>query len=128
MTKILVDTDILIDYTKGYDLALRTLLEKQAKGKVTLFVNSVVLAEFFSNGSLSNRKKYDKAVEFFGLFGFVEINKKAGLLAGELLREKKANFLGDALISATCLLEGMSLASRNKKHFAKIPNLKILEV
>ena len=128
MTKIFVDTDILIDYSKGYSQFLENLLEKQDQKQLELWVNPIVIAEFFTDSNLRNKEKLEKAKDFFGFFRVIEINKKIGLLAGEFLREEKVNFMGDALIAATCILEKIHLVTGNKKHFSKISSLDFFKV
>lgn len=123
MIKVLVDTDLLIDYSKGHSRFLEKLLQKQLKGELELYVNPIVVAEFFTDRGLKDKKKLVKAHEFFHLFGVIDINKKIGLLAGEFLRENRTSFLGDALIAATCICEGLQLATGNKKHFTKVSRL-----
>lgn len=118
MIKVLVDTDVLIDYSKGHDQLLGVLLEKQDDNELELWVNLVILAEFFSDKNLRDKNKFARAVEFTNLFRVAEIGKKIGLLAGKILREEKVNFIGDALITATCVSEKLLLATGNKKHFS----------
>lgn len=124
MIQVLVDTDVLIDYSKGFDRFLGDLLKRQTDGEVELYVNPVVLAEFLTDQKLRDKKKHAEAEDFFNLFGFKEINKKMGQRVGELLREKRVEFLGDAFLAATCLVDNLVLATKNKKHFKKVPQLK----
>jgi len=49
MDKVLVDTNVLIDYSKGKDASLGRLLEKQKQVKVELFVNPIVVTEFLTD-------------------------------------------------------------------------------
>jgi len=123
MIKVLVDTDVLIDYSKGHNQILGVLLEKQDNNELELWINPVVLAEFFNDIHLKKKDVLEKAMEFVSLFRIAEIGKKTGLLAGEILRERKANFLGDALIAGTCISEKLLLATGNKKHFSEISGL-----
>lgn len=123
MTKVLVDTNIIIDFTKGKSKDLKFLFEKQEEGKINLYVNPVIISEFFTDRNLKNGKKLQKARDFFNLFDLANITKEVGFLAGELLREGKVNFLGDALIAATCLYFNLQLATKDKKDFTKIKQL-----
>lgn len=126
MENILVDTDILIDYTKGKSIFLKELLETQITGKVKLFINPVIISEFFTDKSLQNKAKFRDALEFISNFSVVEINKKIGILSGEFRRKNAIDYIADALIAATAMENGFILATRNKKHFSKIKNLKII--
>lgn len=55
--KVFVDTNIIIDYTKGFGKELFDLLEKQEKKEVEIFINPIVVAEFFNDKNLKNNKK-----------------------------------------------------------------------
>jgi len=125
MTKVFIDTNIIIDYTKGHSQDLKFFLEQQREEKIHLYVNPVVISEFFTDKNLENKKKHDKAIEFFKLFEILNINKETGLIAGKLVRDKRVNFLADALIAATCLHFNLYLATKDKKDFSKIENLKL---
>lgn len=124
MIQILVDTDVLIDYSKGFGYLLGELLQRQTDGEAELYVNPVIVAEFFTDQKLRNKRKQAEAEDFLNLFGFKEINRKMGQRVGELLREKRVDFLGDAFIAATCLADNLVLATKNRKHFNKVPQLK----
>ena len=119
MNKLFIDTDVLIDFSHGKSHLLENILkEKQTE----LFINPVIIAEFFTDEALKGEKK-EKAIEFFTHFTVLEITGKIGFLAGELLQSRKTNFLGDALVAGTCLANQIPLLTRNKKHFTKVPNL-----
>ncbi len=123
MSQIFVDTEILIDYSKGHSHDLKNLLHAQERGEVELFVNAVVVAEFMNDRSLQDDKKYAKAQEFLQFFSLMDITKRVGFLAGEFLREDKVDYLGYALIAATCTVHNLHLATRNAKHFRNIETL-----
>lgn len=123
MKKILIDTDILIDYSKGYDKELGELLAQQEKGTVELFLTPINIAEFFTDRHLQQSKSLMKAQEFINLFSIKEITKTDGVCAGELLRKKSMSFLGDALIAAVCVREHMELFTRNSKHYKGVKGL-----
>lgn len=127
MRKILIDTDVLINFTKGRDDFLKSFLEMQKARQAELLVNGVVLAEFFTDRNLKKRESMQKAEDFFGLFKALEIDRKTGLKAGELLREGKINFLGDALIAASCLIHQAELLTQNEKHFKNVEGLKFAD-
>jgi predicted nucleic acid-binding protein len=54
--KIFVDTNIIIDFTKGYTKVLKTLFEKKIKGELELYINPIIVAEFLNDQSLKNKK------------------------------------------------------------------------
>lgn len=127
MRSVFIDTDVLIDYSKGRSRLLEKLLDLQNEGKAELLVNPVVVAEYFTDRALDDKRKTELAEEFIGQFSVKEITKKMGLVAGELLRRKQALFLGDALVSASCLVDKLALVTRNRRHFAGVPGLEFYE-
>lgn len=120
----MVDTDVLIDFTKGHGRELEHLFSAQESGELELYVNPVIVAEFFTDDKLKSQAKKNKALEFISLFDLVAISKKDGLLAGKLMRLRQVNFIGDALIAASCINNGFQLATRNQRHFRRIRSLK----
>jgi predicted nucleic acid-binding protein len=121
--KIFVDTNIIIDFTKGYTKVLKTLFEKKIKGELELYINPIIVAEFLNDQSLKNKKTKTKALEFLMFFEILPITKETGIIASNLLREDKVSFLADAFISASCLQHKLLLATNNKKDFQKIKEL-----
>lgn len=127
MKKILLDTNILIDYSKGYSTRLEKLLKLQEVNRVKLYINSVVIAEYFADRYLKDKEKLRETKEFFQLFTNVDITKKTGLVAGELLRENQVNASGDALIAASCLQFDLQLYTNNKKDFREVKKIKLFD-
>lgn len=127
-SKILVDTSVLIDYSKGFGEILGKLLEAQVQGKVRLLINSVVVAEFMTDQHLRDRQRLGKSVEFMEMFQMVESGREEGMIAGDLLRNGECLATADALIAATCLHHGLPLLTRNTKHFIRVKGLKFYGV
>jgi len=125
MKKVLVDTDVIIDFTNGKNRILQDLLEEQKKEKVELYVNSVVLTEFFTSKNLEDKEKFRKAKELFSYFRLIEIGSKIAFKTAELLRKREVDFLGDGYIAGTCLVKGLELITRNRRHFEKVKGLKL---
>ena len=123
MIKVLIDTDILIDYSKDRDTVLDKLLSEK---NVELYVNPVVIAEFLADQNLVSQKKLDEALDFLSRFKVININKKIGIETGRIMRKVPSLNWKDAMIAACCLVENCRLATRNQKHFNKITGLKFV--
>lgn len=124
MIKIFVDTDVLIDHSKSKSDLLIYLLKKQTEQKAELFINAAVITEFVTDKSLDNAVNFKKAEDLLKFFTVISLDQKVGYKAGEIKRKKTTEFLGDALVAATCLIHDLQLATRNIKHFKKIKDLK----
>ena len=124
MKKVFIDTDIIINFTKGFRDDLKELFDLQTKKKIELFTNPVVIAEFFTDNTLLVDKNLRLALKLFESFRALDIIKPIGLLGGELMRTKTVLFIADALIAATCLHYNLVLSTNNQKDFKKVKGLK----
>ena len=127
--RVLVDTNVLIDYTKGVVGLFLDLKKDIESSKAEAVICPVNVAEFLNDKYLlDNPKKLAEARRFLRLFGVVDIDSGVGEEAGRLLRFGVVGYLGDALIAATCLHYDLVLLTRNKKHFEKVKGLKFYTV
>ena len=126
MTKrVLIDSNVFIEYMKGNPEALETL-SSLLSGDCELFINAIVYSEvvflFVSRitglSALSLKKKpqvvrdsgVDKVVAFLGQFKVAEINDVVLETASEII--KRYGLLpNDAIILATAKVYGMTLAT-----------------
>lgn len=121
--KVIVDSSVIIDYTRAKLGPLKDLFELRRKDKVDLILPSVVIAELWAGEEIASeagRNKLDKLLSKFEKENFTE---DIARITGDLIREK--TILGfDAIIAATVLYLGAELATSNKKHFVKVKDLK----
>lgn len=123
MKQVLVDTDVIIDYTKGKDDALARLFELQSKGEIELYITPVNIAEFLNDTALKNLEKQNKAQDFLRLFSVCDLTSVIGVVAGGYLQKKTISYLGDALIAAACTEHRLVLMTRNRRHFSFVSGL-----
>jgi predicted nucleic acid-binding protein len=116
--QVLVDTDILIAYTKGRDFGLNSILTKDP------CICPVTVSEFLNDKFLNSEFKYKQSVEMLDNFRVLDINRSIGEIAGAILRKGECPHLGDSIIGATALFYNLSLFTNNKKHFKKITGIK----
>jgi predicted nucleic acid-binding protein len=122
---VLVDTNILIDYSKGYSEDFEILLERQYKGEIHILINPVVVMEYLIGVS---DNEIDIALSFLTQFDIVDINFRMGISASRLVQGKHVSFWKDALIVASCIDSDAMLATKNKKHFKDIKGLQLYEL
>jgi len=128
MKRIFTDTNILIDYSKGYGLKLKPLLEKQNEELAHLYINTVIIIEYMNDYNLTNKKTITKAEKFLQKFNLIDINKNIAYITANLLRTKQISYISDALIAATCLENHLELFTNNQKDFKKVKGLKFFDL
>ena len=125
MKKIFIDTNVLIDYSKGFGLKLKPLLEKQAKNLIRLYINPIVIVEYMNDYNLTNKETIKKAEQFLQNFYLINTNGDIALVTANILRTKQILYIGDALIADTCLENKLELMTNNQKDFKNVRGLKI---
>ncbi len=111
MADILVDTDIFIDHLRGA-AAIKS-------GRNRLHYSVVTRAELFAGNSAPNL-----VIQLLGPFKEHGIDRAIAERAGRIVRESGIR-MPDALIAATALEHRFSVATRHRRHFAKVRGLRI---
>ena len=124
MQRVVLDADVIIDYTRNANLGLEVLLEKNYQRVIKLFAPSVVVSELMTGQETRKSEKLEKLRRFFKKVEFVPLTYDLAERAGFLLREQRDLKLADAIVSATCLFLNAKLATRNIKDFQGIEGLK----
>lgn len=123
MDQVIVDTDIFIDYLRTGKGELVNLLDKQLQGKLEIAISSITVYELFSGKSSKESKSIISGL--ISKFKIISVDEKIAEFAGRLNRDNNLPISShDIFIAATAILCDSSLATKNKKHFSKIPNLK----
>lgn len=112
MAELLVDTDVLVDH-------LRTGRGFEPTGNRVSY-SVVTRAELFAG------RNTDELVvqRLLAAFRELEVDRGIAELGGRLRRETGVG-LADALIAATALLHGLSVLTRNTRHFERVPRLRL---
>ena len=125
MSRPLVDTDILIDASRGTTEAIEFL--KQQETQENLNISVITQMELLAG--CRDKTEQREVEHFLKRFDVIPINEAASHLAVELMVRYRLSHglqIPDALIAATALVSGYSLATKNQKHFRFIPNLKVM--
>jgi predicted nucleic acid-binding protein len=124
MADFLIDTDVLIDISRGNPSAADFV--DALNGEI--FISRISAMELI----IGARDRRDQTVieEFIALFEIRELSEQMGHEAfRELKQYGKSHGLriADALIAATAKNEDLDLVSKNEKHFRPIKGLKFLK-
>jgi predicted nucleic acid-binding protein len=108
MSKILLDTDVLIDHIRG-----RRHLEA-----VNAAISVITRAELFA-GNERQEVAVDALLEDCEE---VQVDPEIARRAGRIKRQTGLQ-IADALIAATALEHDLPLMTRNRRHFERVPSL-----
>ena len=120
MRAFLLDTDVLVDFLRGYDKAISFVNANASR----VILSSIVVAELFAG--VKGEKEYTILENFISLFRVIpvtsEIAKVGGLYKREFGRSHGVG-LADAIIAATCQAENAELKTLNIKHYPMMDGL-----
>ncbi|WP_258083994.1 type II toxin-antitoxin system VapC family toxin [Thermococcus thermotolerans] len=119
----LVDTDVIIDVLRGVEEAKRYLLKLAEEG---LAVSTVTVAELFSGKETRDPVKRERILRLLRHFEMIPVDRDIAILAGEIRRDYGLH-LGDAVISATAIIHGLTIVTGNLKHFSQVEGLPLLK-
>lgn len=115
--RLLVDTDILIDYLRGLPQAVQFIDEAGERVRISV----VSAAELYAGAREAEMDSIrDLLASFPSIPVTFEIARTGGLIRRQYMRSHRVD-IPDALIAATAHEEGISLATLNRKHFPMLP-------
>lgn len=113
-TKILIDTDILIDISRGIITAIERLKKEELSHQLSI---SIVTKMELIIGC-RNKRELDNLNKFFQRFYLIHINNNISNQASELIEKYYLShglLIADALIAATAISFNIPLLSKNQK-------------
>ena len=118
---ILVDTDVLVDFFRGYKKAVTFINENSSR----IIFSSIVVAELYAG--VRNEEERKDIDNFISLFHVVpvdtEIAKAVGLYKSQYGKSYGVG-LADAILAATAHAEKAELKTLNTKHYPMLKGLK----
>jgi len=112
--RLLLDTDVLIDYLRGNDNAIRFLENLQER----LCVSVITFAELYAG--IRNKKEQRVIEKFLAAFDVLAIDQVIAIKGGLFRKEYMPSHgvgLADALIAATAEICKARLVTLNQRHF-----------
>ncbi len=116
MAEILLDSDVIISWLRGYDPFAEIVPGLLEKGEVLTWT-PVSVAEIFAGGRKSEE---DQLENLFLVFETLQLSAEVGKKAGYYLNRYSKSHgveLADALVAATAYVAKMPLWTLNKKHY-----------
>lgn len=117
---LLVDTDVLVDFFRGYHKAVNFINAQSSR----IVLSSVAVAELFAGVKSDNEiAALDRFVSLFRVVSVSPEIAKAGGLYKRKYGKSHGVGLADALLAATAEIENAELTTLNIKHFPMIKGL-----
>ena len=127
MNRLLLDTTVLIDLSKGFGDVLTSLHALVATGAV-LGVSAVSVSEFFAGVPAPERRQWQ---HWIADLEYWDITREAAALAGafryDLARQGRALHIPNALMAATAVVMDATLVTSNIKDYP-MPGLRLLRL
>ena len=120
---ILLDTDVLIDFLRGYDKAVSFVNVNLDR----IILSSIVVAELYA-GVRGGKDDTEQIVleNFLSLFRLIPVNGDIAKLGGLYKRDYGRSHgvgLADAIVAATATLEDAELKTLNVKHYPMLQSI-----
>ena len=112
--QVLVDTDVLIDFLRGYGPAVSFVDDHSHR----IVLPAIVVAEIYAG--VKEDAEQTVLENFLSVFRVVPISSEIARLGGLYRRDcgpSHGTGLSDALVAATAFLEGAELKTLNVKHY-----------
>jgi len=126
MTKILLDTDVVINLLKKDELFVQKFLNLCASG-IKFYYNPIIIAEVYAGAFENERKDINN---FFDRLINIDLCKDVGIKAGLYANKYKKAYnkisLEDYLIASCASKHSLYLWTNNKKHYP-MDELKLIE-
>lgn len=126
MSRILVDTNVVIDYLRRVDKAESVFDKVFSSGEHDVLVCFVTVVELWAGKSMGSKKMETLVMNLIEGCEVLNMNLKIATKAGEIMREGRSKKdYPDAEIAATAVVEKLPLLTLNKKHFEGVRGLKL---
>lgn len=116
----LPDTDVLIDFLRGYQQAVDFINTNASQ----IILSTIVIAELYAG--VRGKQELTILNDFVSLFDVIPMNSEIAKIGGLYKRDfGKSHGVGlaDAIIAATCHSKNAQLKTLNVKHYPMIKNL-----
>ena len=120
--RYLIDTDVLIEYLRGREQAIRYLEGLEG----VLCVSAITVAELYSGvKGEQEQAALDRFVEAFEVIAVDEALAKLGGLCRRDYRPKHGTGLADALVAMSAKAAGAVLVTFNRRHYPMIDDVQV---
>ena len=120
-TKLLVDTDVLVDFLRGHDGAVRFV----GSHATEIVLSAISAAELYAG--YRDDQELEQLDEFIGIFEVIPATQAIAREGGRyknLYHKSHGVGLADGIIAATAVLHNFELKTLNTKHYPMLKSIK----
>lgn len=125
---VCLDTDFIADLDRGKADAIAKLDELESRNE-TVYTTAINVAELFhgANNARDSERAVADITAILDKFHILSLDYDSAKTWGALAEKLKSNPVGelDLFIASIALANKQVLITRNKKHFERIPGLKV---
>lgn len=124
---VVLDTNVIIDHLRqGADKETALMRAAKQTARENLAISMLTIQELYEGKSTREKDKEGHLLSTISPLKILPYTYEIAQLAGEIARDLKEPIeLADAAIASTAILNGAFLFTLNKKHFEKIPEIKL---
>lgn len=130
---MLADTTVLIEFLRGKKNAIN-IIKKSIEAGIPLFTTEINVFELITGAHILNKVAYSHLEKIFSMLSKITVlpldrraSLKAGEISGRLINKGKKIEETDCLIAGIAITNGITdIITENKRHFNRIPQLKII--
>lgn len=126
MEKILIDTDVFIDFLRGHKKRILDFFKRIDNKELVVLTTILNVIELYSGEDIKNKNKLFALEKVLSHFQIIFISLSSAKLAGSLRLKYKLG-LTDAVIAACTIESKAKLFTFNLKDFGKIKELEIFK-
>ena len=123
--KYLLDTNLIIDAIRKFQPTIDFMEHLLHFPNSQAYLSSITNLELHLGRSAKDPNALQEINLLINQFKAIDVNLKISGSAGELVRELSIDTL-DAVIAATAINYDLILVTKNRKHFTKIKDLKLI--
>lgn len=123
MAEVMFDTDILVDYLRGFEPS-RSTISKIKDGRLTGYISTITETELFAGEDEKNEEKNALLSELIDMFQKVDVTSAIARRAGKIKRDYGMG-VPDSIIAASAMSLNCKLFTRNIKDYETLRGLSV---
>ncbi len=124
MEKILIDTDVIIDFLRGYHLRTKSVFFKIKNLEIKAYISLISIVELYAGIEEENNQQEISLKQLLSLLEILPIDFNLSKRAGNVRRKYRLS-ISDSIIAVTSSDYKIKLLTFNVKHFANLPGIEL---